>query len=475
MKRKYFILLFVLGLTCLFFGGCSFKNDVASISIVSQNQEEISTIEIGQFNYSDYKLCVEYKNGTKEETELTEDMISENERLKFFQVGEQNVLVQYKRKECELKINVKRKSLESLALKDKVAIFTGKPITIEVEGNIPANVSVRYPNGNSFTNAGTYDISAVVYGDEYEIKELSATLVIEKAKYDMSNIVFESKEFTYDKNSKSLTIQGELPSGVYVEYKIGDKQGNSEIDAGVYTVTAKFTSNNQNYESIEDKTATLTINKAKIENIDVDLEDKNVIYNGHSYSIDANINKLPKGVNLTYIIQKTKDAKGNSVQELEQAGNSAIFAGTYVVKVVFKLEDSTNYESIEPQSATLFIERAEYSLDDVYLYSSSVAYDGNSHALSLSGNVVGEDPTLPLGVEVKYEIKKIKDKNGNSISQEAENGNSAIDVGTYQVTASFVSSDENYKELESKTAILEIYSESSSDVVEIENIEKEIN
>ena len=447
--------MFLIISSCLTLFGCSFGEDIKSIYILGQTQDAIQ-IEIGQFSYEDYKLGIEYKNGKEEEIALSEDMIAETEKLKFFQVGEHSVKVVYKNSECEIKINVTRKKLSNLTLNDKVATYTGEPITLEVEGVIFADVTVRYKDGNSFTNVGEYDVTAVCYGDDYETVELSATLTIKKATYDMSKVTFSSKEYTYDKNPKSIEISGELPSDVKVEYKIGNKTGNSETNAGTYVVTAIFTSTNANYEQIEPKTATLTIKKAQIEGIDAQIENKNVVYSGENYSILAQINKLPNLVSTNYTIQKIKDAKGNEITESEQSGNSAINSGTYIVKLNFEVLDTVNYENVESLSAILFIDRKEYNLDNVNMFSASFEYDEKAHEIALCGEQSGLLPELPEGVNVTYTIQKIKDENGNEISGAKQSGNSATDVGTYEITANFVSTNENYKEIESKTAILEI-------------------
>ena len=77
---------------------------------------------------------------------------------------------------------------------------------------------------------------------------------IAKAVYDMSGVSFSSRTFDYDGTVKSLAISGELPIGVTVAYV-----GNGKSEIGVYTVTARFTGDADNYEPILDLTATLTI------------------------------------------------------------------------------------------------------------------------------------------------------------------------------------------------------------------------
>lgn len=455
MKKSCVLMVLLINICCLFiFASCSTNNFVKSISF--QNNNEIVTIEIGKFNYDDYKITANYSDGNKEEITLTEEMISAYDKLKFYKVGEQTIKITYKNCNCEIKINVQRANLDNLVFESKTVVYTGKPFTMEVQGNIPADVKVRYPNGNSFSNSGTYDITAICYGDNYETKELFATLRIEKAKYDMSNVKFENATFNYDRTPKSISITGTLPDGVSVEYRIGEKKGNSETNAGQYEVIVSFSSKNTNYEQIPEKTATLTINKAKYGNIDLKLADKKTTYSGHSNYIEADLTAVPKGVNSYYTIQKVKNAKGEDVESSVEEGNSATLAGTYIVRVNFIVTDTENYESIAPKSAILIIERAIYEIDNAFMYSQSFVYDGKEKSINLSGEGIETQPVLPFGVSVTYTNKQIRDKNGNEVEGIINVGNSLINAGTYEITAHLTSTDENYKEISDITGILEI-------------------
>jgi len=99
------------------------------------------------------------------------------------------------------------------------------------------------------SQAGEHEIAVIYNG-------LSTTFVVRvnKRVYDMSSIRFESKTFEYDGTAKSLTIQGNLPNGVSVEYV-----GNIQTEIGTYTVTAKFIGDGENYEPIADMVATMSI------------------------------------------------------------------------------------------------------------------------------------------------------------------------------------------------------------------------
>lgn len=436
------------------FAGCSFSDSVKSITVLGYN--EAIVVEIGKFDYNNYKIAVNYANGSYEEVDLTEEMISSYDQLKFYQVGEQTINITYKNCSCEVKLNVQRIKLDNIIFEDKTVVYTGNSYTLEVEGDIPADVNIRYPKGNSFTDVGTYEITAICYGDKYETKTIFATLTIEYAQYDMSNVKFEDATFVYDKSPKSISVSGTLPEGVSVEYKIDNKKGNSVTDAGEYEVVANFYSKNANYAPIPSMKAKLKINKAKYADFDITFSDKNVVYSGHSNFIEANLTNVPNGVSTYYTIQKIKNARGESAVGATENGNSAILAGTYIVTINFKVADVLNYEEIASKSAILFIDRAVYVVDNAFMYSKSVVFDGQEKSISLSGKVDGQQPILPFGVEIAYTCKMIEDATGKEVDGASVSGNSAKNAGTYEIIAHLTSADENYKEIEDIVGFLEI-------------------
>ena len=457
MKKTNLLLTLFISVCCAFlFAGCTSGGSVKSINIA--NNDEAITVQLGQFNYDDYVVVVNYSNGKTEEISLTEDMVDTYEKLKFYQVGEQTIKITYKNRSCDMKVNVVRTSLNDIIhFNDKTVVYTGQPITMEVEGDVPADVTVRYPNGNSRTDIGTYTITALCYGDNYQTTELTATLKIVSAIYDMSNIKFESASFDYDGNPKSISITGKLPEGVKVDYRIGERNTNSATNAGIYTVIASFSSTNSNYKSIDDMSATLTINKAKYCDFNVNFNDKNVVYNSHSYSIEADLTQVPRGVETYYSIKKIKNAKGEAVTSEEKLNkNTATDAGTYIVRINFIVADSSNYDSIAPKEATLVIDRAEYVIDEAFMDSQYYVYDGTPKSIALTGNDVGTQPVLPAGVTVTYSYRQIKDENGNEVDGAISVGNSATDAGTYEISAHLTSTNANYKEIDDITGNLEI-------------------
>ena len=75
---------------------------------------------------------------------------------------------------------------------------------------------------------------------------------------ELKGITFDSAEFTYDGNEKSIAISGTLPEDVSVKYS-----GNGVTEVGVYTVVAKFYFNDEYMEG-KDLTATLTIKEPAV-------------------------------------------------------------------------------------------------------------------------------------------------------------------------------------------------------------------
>jgi hypothetical protein len=95
-------------------------------------------------------------------------------------------------------------------------------------------------------------------GIEYENSANTGFIVLPVAAPDMTSVEFNDGEFIYDGNTaRSIYISGELPEGVSVSY-----EGNEKINAGEYTVRAKFSVDPEIYKSLSDMTAKIIINKA---------------------------------------------------------------------------------------------------------------------------------------------------------------------------------------------------------------------
>ena len=116
-------------------------------------------------------------------------------------------------------------------------------------------------SGNVATNVGTYTAVAVlrpgfVWADvDQPEADWSADWTIVRARYDMSGMVFTNETYEWDGFTHYLVATG-LPEGVTVAYV-----NNGQSAVGVHQVTAKFSSDDGNYEAPDpaELTATLTI------------------------------------------------------------------------------------------------------------------------------------------------------------------------------------------------------------------------
>ena len=105
----------------------------------------------------------------------------------------------------------------------------------------------------NYVEIGKYDLAKNEYllmvgrcvpENNYElISDMTASLIINKATYDMSGITFPSDVVIYNGYAYNLAIVGTLPEGVTVEY-----ENNEKITVGTYTITAKFSGDEDNYE-----------------------------------------------------------------------------------------------------------------------------------------------------------------------------------------------------------------------------------
>lgn len=141
---------------------------------------------------------------------------------------------------------------------------------------------------------------------------------------DIKDVAFENTSVVYDGNKHSIAVN--LPSGASIEY-VGEHEF---INAGTYTVNAIISK-----DGCKDlkKSATLTIEKAKIDK--VEFEGETIVWDGGKHSIFVNT-ELPEEIKITY------------------TGNGVSKAGEHLVVAHFDV--GANYENIAEVSAILNIE-----------------------------------------------------------------------------------------------------------------------
>ena len=438
--------------------GCKKEDKISSVSIKDNDPNTAIEIALGGFDYGAYTLVINYESGNTEEIALTESMLATADQVKLFQEGDHDITVSYGDHGYTFKVSVKRSAFEGLSFpENNVFTYDGKPHSVEVEGNIPANAVVTYSGGNSFVNAGVYDVTAIVSCDGYVTAKLSTTVTIRRAKYDMSGVKLESKEFVYDGTSHSIAISGTLPTGVSMPsytYIVNDKQVNGATDVGEYTVKATFANNNPNYEVIPDMVSTLKITPAEynVKGIDIiwgNEDGKSIngaakVYDGKSITFDLNdYSKLPKNVSVSFSVT---DKSGKEISTSNKK-TGIKNAGVYTVRVEFTLADSKNYKPIEPIVREFEVIKAEYpAIKNVEFLSAQATYDGNAHSVAILG-------TLPEGVTVSYEYYL---NNTLVLDSEGKAVQSVTDAGRYTVKAIFTHTEENFGTIPALTTILNI-------------------
>lgn len=144
---------------------------------------------------------------------------------------------------------------------DGTALTANGTITGLVNGET-ATLNVTGTQTDVGTSDNTYTITwGTAKETNYEVKETIGTLTItakEITEEDIAGYVFDGKEETYNGEIHSLELTGLDTSKFSVSY-----EGNNQINAGDYTVTAIITGIG-NYTGTIEKTATLKINKADI-------------------------------------------------------------------------------------------------------------------------------------------------------------------------------------------------------------------
>ncbi len=227
--------------------------------------------------------------------------------------------------------------MSQVVFTDKSVVYDGNAHSLEAT-NLPDGVTVTYI-GNNQTNVGTYTVLAVFSGDSANynpIVNMTATLTVTQNK--VQGITFADAVVTYDGAAHSLAIEGNLPHGIAVVY-----EGNSQTNAGTYTVTAKFVGSNPNFEQLPDMTATLTIEKRELQ-IEF-VGEQTAAYTGYAQKpLTARATNLCGSD--TVAIDITYDG-------------DVVDAGTYVATATV---DSDNYKLTANNTCTFTITRATHKV-----------------------------------------------------------------------------------------------------------------
>lgn len=242
--------------------------------------------------------------------------------------------------------------ITGITFSDSTLTYDGKEHAISITGTLPEGASVTYTN-NVGTNVGTYTATASISGEGYVTLTLNATLKIERATYDMSNVTWSSFDFTYDGNAHTVTVSG-LPSGVTVK----SYSDNEKVNAGHYEAKVYFNYDTLNYNEPQLQNFQWNIKKATYAGIS--FKGDSFDYDGIPKSIEVS-GAIPTGTNIIYSCKEDANIK-----------NSAIEIGKYTITATLK---NPNFNDISFE-ATLSIKGLE---DERFIVASNgVLYFANA-------------------------------------------------------------------------------------------------
>ena len=154
-----------------------------------------------------------------------------------------------------------------LSFEGDTVTYDGQPHSIAVSGELPTGATVDYgAAGNTFTNAGAYEITATVHCEGYTDAIYTATLTINKA--DFVGIEFEDAQVAFDGQPHSIApVVPAAYEGAEVTY---GEEGNEFTGSGLHVVTATVSLANYNDWT---KSANLIIGAGPVASANLDVVD----------------------------------------------------------------------------------------------------------------------------------------------------------------------------------------------------------
>ncbi len=451
MKRKILIIVSIalMILLAVSFFACDNKG----ITTLKAKYEKISLPINSTINIDNY---IEYEGKGKlfYSVENTSVLKLEKNMVIAVALGTGAVIVDSGELSARFNVVVTDGSNVNIEAVDTTIEYDGEIKNLKVNGVLPENSEIKYfLDGEPFFGAkeiGSYNINIeVVLPKGYKANYISksAVLTIIKGVYDMHNISFASKTFTYDGQEKKVEISGTLPEGVTVRYV-----NNKATNAGTYFANAIFLGDEEHYEPITEMTARLTINRKNFELNTNGFDNKYITYDGLGHKVE--LNNLPQGLSVEYYLFSAGQA------DVPMPENGVVSSGTYNIKAVFFVEQGSifyqNYNSISPKTVTLVISKANFVSADLRwkaMPNEGFVYNGNRLNIGTGAGfdvgLVGRLPTgvngeFPQGATVAYKYTD------NGIIKDAQSVD-FINAGRYTINAVFTMPagyETNYNALE---------------------------
>ena len=183
--------------------------------------------------------------------------------------------------------------------------------------------------------AGEYIAEAMAEDENYKILNSVAVFKIAKANYDFSGVAWSNGKFTYDGETKGVSISG-LPIGVSV---VGYAD-NVARDAGKYTARAVFIYDEKNYNPPPDITYEWEIFRAEYDQSIFSFNDATYVYDGNMH-LPEFFGEMPMGADGVYL------------EYSFCTGVTNVAEGRVLVEIKFHTE-SKNYST--PESIYRYVE-----------------------------------------------------------------------------------------------------------------------
>lgn len=236
---------------------------------------------------------------------------------------------------------------------------------------------------------------------------LQVKLIIEKA--IITGVVFESKQFEYDKQTYSIALANENVAGILSVTYVN----NEIMNVGSVEVTAIIEYDSINYHAIESMFATITITPRPVH---IAIPSKNSIY-GQPISYEE-----------LAVVNQT-DIVGNDELGLIVHKEEGVNAGDYRLSCTI---NNPNYQAIVTEGVYTIL-KATINMQGVEYKDKNIVYDISEHSLTLSGQLPGQ------------------------IQQVLYSNNQAKNAGVYNAVATFVYDKKNYELVEDMVATLTIF------------------
>lgn len=295
---------------------------------------------------------------------------------------------------------------------------TGMVVTATKENGDTFNLTaddftVSYVNGSNSFRAGETKVTISYAGVSVDLEGLT----VEKATYDMSNVVYIGLTGAIYNGQAHIVTVDNLPTGVTATVSYP----NGNITAGKREITISFTiADTDNYNTIEDVTKELEIAKATFDVKNVILGNLDATYDGEAH--DITVDGLPKGITATISYED---------------GN--VNAGSHVVTISFEVDENYN-EISEKLTATLTI--AAKSIKDVTVEEiENIKVDGREFDAQTPTLVVKDGTTL-LKLTTDYTV--------------AYANNTAIGEGISVTATATITGTGNYQGTKEATFVIEL-------------------